>query len=99
MGRTLTAEGRKLRDDAIRLRQELGWSKRRIAAHLEHNESTIRYWLRNNLESDMRKNNKPLPLNQVHIMDCIRGMNRLPHDYIDLVFADPPYLVSSNKGS
>ena len=32
-----------------------------------------------------------LPLNQIIQGDCIAGMNALPENSVDLVFADPPY--------
>lgn len=95
MARTSTPKNQKLKQDAIRLRQELGLNNCEIAARLNHNESTIRYWLRNNCEAGIR-NNSPLKFNTVHVMDCVDGMAKLPHESIDLVFTDPPYQVANN---
>lgn len=86
MARTLTVERQALREDAIRLRQELGWSNRKIAAHLTVPPRTIDMWLRNYSTLDVRKN-------AVNIMNCLDGMAKLAHDSIDLVFADPPYNI------
>ena len=96
MARTLTPERQKLKQDAIRLRRELGWSERRIARHLTIDYRTIHRWLPHN-----GRHNMPhiLPLNHVHIMDCLQGMGKLPHDYIDLVFTDPPYNLGVDYGN
>jgi site-specific DNA-methyltransferase (adenine-specific) len=40
-----------------------------------------------------------LALNTVHVMDCLGGMERLPHEYVDLVFADPPYNIGVDYGN
>jgi site-specific DNA-methyltransferase (adenine-specific) len=84
--RTLTPERQQLRDDAIRLRQELGWSERRIASHLSLPRPTINRWV-------ARFDTLNVAHNSVNIMDCVTGMAKLPHDSIDLVFADPPYNI------
>lgn len=34
---------------------------------------------------------QPLPLDQILLGDCVAGIDSLPADSIDLVFADPPY--------
>ena len=34
----------------------------------------------------------------VHVMDCLEGMKRLSHEYVDLVFADPPYNIGVDYG-
>lgn len=31
-------------------------------------------------------------------MDCVEGMARLPHQSVDLVFADPPYNLGVDYG-
>lgn len=99
MGRTLTPERRKLKQDAIRIRQELGWSERQIASHLNLPRPTINVWLANNSITRLAKNNGHLNLGLVHILDCIKAANRLPHESIDLVFADPPYNLGVNYGN
>jgi site-specific DNA-methyltransferase (adenine-specific)/adenine-specific DNA-methyltransferase len=35
---------------------------------------------------------------QIHVMDCIEGMRRLPSQCIDLVIADPPYNLDKDFG-
>lgn len=99
MARTLTPERQKLKQDAIRLHQELGWSNRAIAAHLRIPRRTIDGWVGNNSTPRVGKNNGLLALNTVHIMDCIEGMRRLPHEYVDLVFTDPPYNIGVDYGN
>ena len=79
MARTMTPERQKLKKDAIRLRQELGWSEREIANHLSLPQPTIHVWLISNPIPSVIKNNGRLDLSIVHIMDCIKGMNSLPH--------------------
>lgn len=71
MARKLTPERQKLRLDAIRLRQELGWSNRRIAAHLTVPETTIRRWIRHNYKARVRQNTAPLSPNNIYCMDCL----------------------------
>lgn len=88
-----------LRLDAIRIRQELGWSNRRIATQLSLPEATIRLWLYNNSEAKVRRNGTPLVPNTVYCMDCLDGLRQLPHDSIDLVFADPPYNIGVDYGN
>lgn len=61
-----------------RLRQELGWRNCQIMAHLDLPEATIRRWLRHYSTHIIRHNNNHLSLNQVHIMDCVQDMNKLP---------------------
>lgn len=99
MARTLTPERQKLKQDAIRLRQELGWSERRLAEHLNLACSTIHSYLLNNSEPIMLNNKPSIYLNQVYVVDCIQGMSKLPHDYVDLVFADPPYNIGVEYGN
>jgi len=99
MGRTLTPERQKQKSDAIRIRQELGWSERQIMAHLSLPRRTIRRYVGHNSEAKVGHNNGHLALNTVHVMDCLEGMKRLPHEYIDLVFADPPYNIGVDYGN
>lgn len=99
MARTLTPERQKLRQDAIRLRQELGWSERQIAEHLHEWRSTIHYWLHKNGTRKAHNNSAPLIPNNIYCMDCLEGLRRLPHDSVDLVFADPPYNIGVNYGN
>ena len=65
-------ERQKLKQDAIRLRRELGWSERRIARHLTIDYRTIHRWLPHN-----GRHNMPhiLSLNQVRGQ---KGVENLP---------------------
>lgn len=99
MARTLSPERQRLRQDAIRLRQELGWPERKIAEHLSLPCSTIHGYLLNNPIAKMLKNDDVLDLGLVHIRDCVKGMAKLAHDFVDLIFADPPYNLGVNYGN
>jgi len=46
----------------------------------------------------MVRSNGHLALNMVHVIDCLEGMKRLPHEYVDLVFADSPYNIAVDYG-
>ena len=98
MGRTITPERLKLKQDAIRIRQELGWSNRRIAAHLQVARRSIDSWMGDNSVTRVGNNTK-LNLNTLHVMDCADGMAKLPHNSIDLIFADPPYNIGVSYGN
>jgi site-specific DNA-methyltransferase (adenine-specific) len=91
----LTPERQKLKQDAIRISQELGWSNHKIAAHLDIPRRTIDSWVGNNPKAKAG-NNSPLTFNTVHSLDCLDGMAKMPHESIELVFADPPYNIGVN---
>lgn len=93
MARILTPERQKLRQDVIRIRQELGWSERQIVEHLNLPLTTISRWVSHNSTTSLSHNTTPLSPNTIHCMDCLDGLRRLPHDSVDLVFADPPYNI------
>ncbi len=98
MARKMTPERQKLRQDAIRIRQELGWSERTIARHLAIDYRTIHRWLpRNNTHG--APHNKPLVPSNIYCMDCLEGLRRLPYNSVDLVFADPPYNIGVDYGN
>lgn len=99
MTRTLTPERQKLKQDAIQLRQELGWTERRIAEHLSLPCSTIHGYLLNNVTPTPLKNNTHLTPNNIHCMNCLVGLSHLAHDSVDLIFADPPYNLGVNYGN
>jgi site-specific DNA-methyltransferase (adenine-specific) len=46
---------------------------------------------------DQLSNTGPYDLNQVHQMDCIEAMRRLPDASVDIAIADPPY--NASKGN
>lgn len=99
MARTLTPKRKKQKQDAIRIRQELGWSIDKIVVHLSLPRTTIARWVSHNGKARLSHNNELLALNTVHIMDCVTGMNQLPHDLVNLVFADPPYSIGVDYGN
>lgn len=41
----------------------------------------------------------PLSPNNIYCMVCLDGLRRLPHDSVDLVFADPPYNIGADYGN
>jgi hypothetical protein len=98
MARTLSPERQKLKQDAIRIRMELAWSEREIAAHLGIDPATSHRFVKH-LTLDKVKHarqllhnsdietlhNLPLIFNQVYIMDCLNGMAKLPHECTDSV--------------
>jgi len=94
--RTLTPERQKLRQDAIRLRHEIGWDSCHISRHLNVPRRTIRDWLHDNGGGNSGDNTS---LNCVHIIDCIAGMKAMPHESVDLAFADPPYNLGVDYGN
>ena len=99
MARKLTPERQKLKQDAIRIRQELGWTERKIAGHLSLPRTTIQRFLAHNNTHEMAHNATPLSPNTIYCMDCLDGLSRLPHDSVDLVFADPPYNIGIDYGN
>ncbi len=36
-------------------------------------------------------------INKIYNEDCIKGIKRIPDDYIDLVIIDPPYLINNHN--
>ena len=79
-----------MRQEAIRRRRELGWSQRKIAAHVGAALGSVNTWIteqpkhgigEHNLKTFTNGTAKPstyLAINQVHIMDAAASMNRLP---------------------
>ena len=92
MGRTLTPERQKLKRDAIRLQQEMGWDSGQISGHLNVPSRTVRRWTGHN-------NGHNVSMNTTNTMDCTVGMARLPHESVDLIFADPPYNLGVDYGN
>ena len=98
MGMTQTDKNKQLKRNAIRLRMELGWSERRIGKELGADKQTVHRWVKivrqvtpNIVRQDSLvhhnstskvPHNSPLALNKVHVMDCVTGLGRLPHNPI-----------------
>ena len=68
-------------------------SERQVAGHLNVPRPTINVWLADNPKCKVAKNIAPLSPNNIYCMDCLDGLRQLPHDSVDLVFADPPYNI------
>jgi 16S rRNA G966 N2-methylase RsmD len=66
--------------------------------HLNLPQPTIHRWLNHNSEAKVIHNSPPFP-NNIYCMDCLEGLRKLPHDSVDLVFADPPYNIGMNYGA
>ena len=97
MARSITPERQKLRLDAIRIRQELGWSERQIVDHLNTPKTTIHQWLVGNTATTVVKNNTPLSPNNIYCMLCLTGtltevLGRLTREQAE-DFVDERYLV------
>lgn len=99
MARPMTPERQKQRQDAIRIRQELGWSIDRIVEHLGLPRTTIARWVSHNGKAKPYHNAKPLSPNNIYHKDCLDGLARLPHESVDLIFADPPYNLGVDYGN
>ena len=72
MGMTQTDENKQLKRDAIKLRQDLGWSIDKISVHLNTPHTTIQDWVYGYSESKAYDNFTPA-LNKVNVMDCGEG--------------------------
>lgn len=44
-------------------------------------------------------NNKKLTVNKIYNQDCLKYMKKIKNNYIDLIFADPPYNLSKSNYS
>lgn len=89
MGRTLTPERKKLRDEALRLRHDYGWTERRIAVQLNLTQSTIHDWLNGNIRTNLNGNIQHLE------GDCLEILKTktIPDNSVDVLMTDPPYSV------
>lgn len=113
-GRKMTPEREALRRDAIQMRRELGYSERRIAHMVNVPHGTIHDWLitergtypfakqtpkvPGNSSRKVLGNSAGLGLGQVHVMDAVQGLFRLPSKSVSLIFADPPYNIGVKYG-
>ena len=57
MARILTPERQKLKDKALALRYDYGWTERRIANSLNVSRGTLHHWLVHNSHKGMVHNN------------------------------------------
>ena len=82
-----TPEREALRQDAIQLRRELGWSERQIVSHLSLPKTTVHRWLDVDqvIATDVDQNGRAVHIPEpgvVHIADAIAGMNSLGHSSV-----------------
>ncbi len=90
MARTLTPERQKLKQEAISLRYDYGWSIRDIAGHLDVKKSTIDVWVSKNIRMVLSSNNGHI----THLEgDCLEILPTIPDNSIDVLLTDPPYSV------
>ena len=89
MARTLTPERQNLKQQAISLRYDYGWTERRIADRLSIQKTTIHDWLVGNAVLKMVGNNGLSHLEG----DCLKILPTLPDKSIDALITDPPYSV------
>ena len=88
MARTLTPERQKLRDEAISLRYDYGWTVRRIVEQLHIPIATIHRWLSHNTRTGLFHNNGHI----THLEgDCLEILPTIPDNSIDVLLTDPPY--------
>jgi len=87
MARTLTPERQKLKQEALSLRYDYGWTERRIARQLAIDYRTIHRWLPRNIRTG-------LPHNIIHLEgDCLELLKTVPDKSVDVLLTDPPYSV------
>jgi len=93
MARTLTPERQQLKQQAISLRFDYGFTERRIATQLHIPQKTINRFV-------SQYSNKNLSHNSNHIThlegDCLEKMQELPDKSIDCLLTDPPYSVMND---
>ncbi len=93
MARKLTPERQKLKQEALSLRYDYGWTERRIVDQLHLAKTTIHEWLVGN-------SHKGLVGNKTHIThlegDCLEILPTLPDESADVLLTDPPYSVMND---
>lgn len=90
MARTLTLERQKLKQEALSLRYDYGWTIRRISAHQHIPIKTIHDWLCGNSNGHLCGNSTKI----THLEgDCLELLALVPDKSVDCLFTDPPYSV------
>jgi DNA modification methylase len=93
MARTLTPERQQLKQQAISLRFDYGFTERRIADQLQTRKTTIHDWVVGNNKTRLVGNNNHI----THLEgDCLEKMQELPDKSIDVLLTDPPYSVMND---
>lgn len=90
MGRILTPERQKLRDEAISLRYDYGWSIRQIAGQLQLPKTVIHRFVSPYLNTLMSHNDGHIRLLEG---DCLEKLKDIPDGSVDCLLTDPPYSV------
>lgn len=90
MARQLTPERQKLKDQALSLRYDYGWTERRIATHLQLPQKTINRLVSHNINKSMSHNNGHI----THLEgDCRDLIKDIPDNSVNCLITDPPYSV------
>lgn len=90
MGRTLTPERQKLKQEALSLRYDYGLSIRQIVEQLHVPIPTIHSWVFGNSHFKAFSNNQRPQLLEG---DCLELLKDIPDHSIDCLLTDPPYSV------
>lgn len=93
MARILTPERQKLKQEALSLRYDYGLSEPAIVARLGIPQTTISYWVSNNLHRDSNNNSSKITLLEG---DCLELLKTIPDKSIDVLLTDPPYSVMND---
>jgi len=90
MARTLTPERQKLKQEALSLRYDYGWSINRIMVQLHEPHTTIQHWVYQNSHGGQYHNNGSI----THMEgDCLELLKTVPDKSVDVLLTDPPYSV------
>lgn len=93
MSRTLTPERQKLKQEAMSLRYDYGWSERRIVDQLHVSKTTVHHWVVPNTGMGLVHNNGHI----THLEgDCLELLKVVPDKSVDILLTDPPYSVMEN---
>jgi len=90
VARTLTPERQKLKQEALSLRYDLGWTVPQIVRQLNLSRPTIYRYLSHNSRTRLSHNIG----NITHLEgDCLEILPTMPDNSIDVLLTDPPYSV------
>lgn len=90
MARTLTPERQKLKQEALSLRYDYGWTERRITDHLHIPKTVIHDWLVGNSHKRLVGYSTKI----THLEgDCLELLKTIPDKSVDCLLTDPPYSV------
>lgn len=93
MGRKLTPERQKLKQETLSLRYDYGWTERRIVEYLKLAPATIHRYLLHNSHTRLSHNSS----NIQHLEgDCLEILPTLPNKSVDVLLTDPPYSIMND---